>query len=45
MVGGDRYYEIKEMKGQGYDLKTVEDRVSGIFEIGTEDLYAKSREK
>ena len=38
----NRYYEIKR---QGYDLKTVEDRVCNIFKIETEDLYSKSREK
>jgi len=45
MVGGDRYYEIKEINRQGYDLKTVEDRVCSIFTIAPEDLYAKRREK
>ena len=44
-LGDDRYYEIKEINRQGYDLKTVEDRVCSIFTIAPEDLYAKSREK
>ena len=34
-----------EINRQGYDLKTVEDRVSSIFTISPEDLYAKGREK
>jgi putative transposase len=38
----NRSYETNR---QGYDLKTVEDRVCSIFTRAPEDLYAKRREK
>ena len=38
----ERYYELKRL---GYDLKTVEDRVCEIFNIGRKDIYSGSREK
>jgi chromosomal replication initiation ATPase DnaA len=38
----ERYYELKRL---GYDLKTVEDRVCQIFNIGRKDIYSGSREK
>ena len=38
----NRYYKLKS---QGYDLKSVEQRVCEIYDIEPEDIYLKSREK
>lgn len=38
----NRYYELKSL---GYDLKTVERKVSEIYRIGPEDIYSKGRQK
>jgi putative transposase len=38
----DRYYEMKSL---GYDLRMIEKRVCDIFEIESDDIYSKSREK
>ena len=38
----ERHYE---MKRQGYDLTTIEDRVCEIYKVEKEDLYSKSRQK
>jgi chromosomal replication initiation ATPase DnaA len=38
----DRYYELKSL---GYDLKSVEQKVSEIYEIEPEDIYSRGREK
>ena len=38
----DRRYELKSL---GYTVETIEQRVLGLFQIGKEELYSKSRQK
>ena len=38
----NRYYELKSL---GYDLKSVEQRVAEIYQIDSEEIYLKGREK
>lgn len=38
----DRFYELKR---QGYDLNTLEERVCNLFQLERDDIYSKSREK
>jgi putative transposase len=37
--------KVIEMKRLGYDLKTIEDRVSEIYEIEKGDIFSRSRQK
>ncbi len=38
----NRYYELKSL---GYDLKSIEQKVSEICQIEPENIYSKGREK
>jgi len=38
----NRYYELKSL---GYDLKSIEQKVSEIYQIELEDIYSKGRER
>ena len=41
----ERYARQYELKRLGYDLKKIEQIVTGIYEIGSEELYSKSRRR
>ncbi len=38
----NRYYKLKSL---GYDLKSIEQEVGEIYEIGPQDIYSKGRQK
>jgi len=41
----ERFNRFYELKNKGYDLRYIEQRVCGIFNIEPDELYSRSREK